>query len=90
VRDIERLAEFLNQPENRGRKLMLAGFSDSRGSFGRNLGLSRNRAQAIAAELRKRNVIPAAVEGYGPVAPVACNSSDEGLAKNRRVEVWLQ
>lgn len=90
VRDIERLAEFLNQPASRGRKLMLAGFSDSRGSFGRNLALSRNRAQAVAAELRKHNVNPAAVEGYGPVAPVACNSSDEGLAKKRRVEVWLQ
>ena len=33
----------------------LAG-NDSRGSFGRNLALSRNRAQAVAAELRKHNV----------------------------------
>jgi phosphate transport system substrate-binding protein len=90
ARDIERLAEFVNKPENRGRRLMLAGFSDSRGSFGRNLALSRNRAQAVTAELRKRNVTPASVEGYGPVAPVACNSNDEGLAKNRRVEVWMQ
>lgn len=90
VRDIERLAEYLNQPENRGRKLMLGGFSDSRGPFGRNLALSRNRAQAVAAELRKHGVNPAAIEGYGPVAPVACNTNDEGLAKNRRVEVWLQ
>lgn len=90
VRDIARLAEYLDKPENRGRKLMLAGFSDSRGSFARNLALSRNRAQAIAAELRKNGVKPASVEGFGPVAPVACNDSDEGLSKNRRVEVWLQ
>ncbi|MFY9989756.1 MAG: OmpA family protein, partial [Rhodoplanes sp.] len=83
-------AEYLNKPENRGRKLMLAGFSDSRGSFGRNLALSKNRAQAIAGELRKHGVKPASVEGYGPVAPVACNTNDEGLSKNRRVEVWLQ
>lgn len=90
VRDIERLAEFLSLPENRGRKVTLAGFSDSRGSFGRNVGLSLNRARAIANELGKRNVNLAQIEGYGPVAPVACNSTDEGLQKNRRVEVWMR
>ena len=46
--------------------------------------------QKPMTELRKNGVKPASVEGFGPVAPVACNTSDEGLSKNRRVEVWLQ
>lgn len=89
VRDIERLAEFLNLPENRGRKVLLAGFADPRGAIGRNVVLSRARAEAVAAELRKHGVNPE-IEGFGPVAPVACNDSEAGWAKNRRVEVWLQ
>jgi outer membrane protein OmpA-like peptidoglycan-associated protein len=27
--------------------------------------------------------------GYGPALPVACNESEAGREKNRRVEVWL-
>jgi outer membrane protein OmpA-like peptidoglycan-associated protein len=33
---------------------------------------------------------PAAVRGFGVVAPVACSDSDQALEKNRRVEVWLR
>lgn len=90
VRDIDRLAEFLSQPENRDRKVLLAGFADPRGAFFRNVTLSKRRADAVASALRQRGVTIANVEGYGPVAPVACNTSDEGMEKNRRVEVWVQ
>jgi phosphate transport system substrate-binding protein len=89
VRDVDRLAEFLNRNDNRGRRIVLAGFSDSRGTPARNMQLSAQRAATVARELRQRNVNPAQVVGYGPVAPVACNTNAEGLEKNRRVEVWL-
>jgi phosphate transport system substrate-binding protein len=89
VRDVDRLAEFLKRNGNRGRRMVLAGFSDSRGTPARNMQLSAQRAATVARELRRRKVNPAAVVGYGPVAPVACNTSPEGLEKNRRVEVWL-
>jgi phosphate transport system substrate-binding protein len=89
IRDINRLAEFVDSGKNRGRRIALLGFSDSRGTPARNATLAQQRAEEVAKTLRQRNVDPAIVAGYGAVAPVACNSSDDGLEKNRRVEVWL-
>jgi phosphate transport system substrate-binding protein len=89
IRDINRLAEFVDSGKNRGRRIALLGFSDSRGTPARNATLAQQRAEEVAKTLRQRNVDPATVAGYGAAAPVACNSSDDGLEKNRRVEVWL-
>ena len=89
IRDINRLAEFVDSGKNRGRRIALLGFSDSRGLPARNATLARERAEQVAKMLRQRNVNPEILAGYGAAAPVACNSSDEGLEKNRRVEVWL-
>jgi phosphate transport system substrate-binding protein len=89
IRDINRLAEFIDSGKSRGRRIALLGFSDSRGTPARNATLARERAEQVAKTLRQRNVDPEIVAGYGAAAPVACNSNDEGLEKNRRVEVWL-
>jgi hypothetical protein len=42
----------------------------------------RQRADDVANELVRR--------GMGPAAPVAANTSAQGRAKNRRVELWVQ
>lgn len=89
IRDINRLAEFVDSGKSRGRRIALLGFSDSRGAPARNATLARERAEQVAKTLRQRDVNPEIVAGYGAAAPVACNSSDEGFEKNRRVEVWL-
>jgi phosphate transport system substrate-binding protein len=89
IRDINRLADFVESGKTHGRRIALLGFSDSRGTPARNTSLSQVRAEVVAKALRQRNVNPAVVAGYGAAAPVACNSNDEGLDKNRRVEVWV-
>ncbi|MBV9562468.1 MAG: phosphate ABC transporter substrate-binding/OmpA family protein [Bradyrhizobium sp.] len=89
IRDINRLADFVESGKTHGRRIALLGFSDSRGTPARNSALSQVRAEVVAKALRQRNVNPAVVAGYGAAAPVACNSNDEGLDKNRRVEVWV-
>jgi len=89
IRDINRLAEFIDSGKSRGHRIALLGFSDSRGTPARNATLARERAEQVAKTLRQRDVNPEIVVGYGAAGPVACNSSEEGLEKNRRVEVWL-
>ena len=54
-----------------------------------NIRLSQARAQSVIADLVKWGVAASRVVpfGAGPWAPVASNKTDEGRARNRRVEV---
>ncbi|MCB6178294.1 OmpA family protein [Rhodobacter sp. Har01] len=63
------------------------GHTDSRGSDGNNLRLSKRRAHAVAEVAQS---VGASVEremGLGEGQPVASNTSAAGMAKNRRVEI---
>lgn len=87
--DIERVAEFLRQPENARYKVNLLGFTDSAGAFGQNRAIAEKRASEVAAQLRQRGVQVDKAKGLGPIAPVACDDDPEAALRNRRVEVWL-
>jgi outer membrane protein OmpA-like peptidoglycan-associated protein len=55
-----------------------------------NVKLSQARAQAVVTALTAQHGIAAArliAFGAGPFAPVATNKTEEGRAKNRRVEL---
>jgi outer membrane protein OmpA-like peptidoglycan-associated protein len=64
------------------------GHTDSRGIPGNNLKLSKDRAAAVRNYLTGKGVDPKRLEseGFGQTKPVAPNETDEGRAKNRRVE----
>jgi len=71
-------------------KLEVAGHTDSTGSAAHNLALSQRRAAAVVQALIKTYGIDAArlkAKGYGDTKPVAGNDTEEGRAKNRRVEL---
>ncbi len=87
--DMERVAEFLRQPENQALRVNVLGFTDSGGAFGQNRAMSNQRANEVAAQLRQRGVRVAQVKGFGPVAPVACDDDPNTAVRNRRVEIWL-
>jgi len=72
-------------------RLRVEGHTDSKGSGSQNLDLSRRRARSVREFLVKRGVDPARLEsqGYGPARPVATNDSEEGRARNRRVEFTI-
>ena len=94
LNDIEVLAQFLRflRETKSGRRLVFAGFSDSEGAVPRKVALSLERANAARQALVRKDPRNAEVidaRGYGPVLPVACNDSETGRDKNRRVEVWL-
>ena len=53
-----------------------------------NMALSEKRAQAVADYLVKAGLPPDRLKavGYGSLQPVAANDTDEGKAKNRRID----
>jgi len=64
------------------------GHTDSQGPAKYNQGLSERRADAVAGYLRGRNIASSRLKtiGYGEKKPKFTNSTEEGRAKNRRVE----
>ncbi len=72
-------------------EVLIEGHTDSSGSDEYNLGLSRNRAQAVANFLGGQQVIATrfTIMGYGESQPVADNATVEGRAANRRVELAI-
>ena len=90
-RDIDRLAQLLKTPEYEGKRVLLIGFADSVGAYGRNLLLSQRRAKTVALALKEGGYAPKVVtKGYSELAPVACNDTTKSRQLNRRVEVWVK
>jgi len=71
-------------------KVYIVGHTDMVGDAAGNLKLSQARAQSVINALASRHGIAAnrmIAFGNGPYAPVASNKTDEGRAKNRRVDL---
>ena len=74
-------------------KLYVVGHTDNQGALDMNMDLSRKRADAVLAALTTKYAVPASrlkAYGCGPYSPVASNDSEDGRAKNRRVELVKQ
>lgn len=71
------------------KRLEIAGHTDSRASDEYNQILSEQRARTVANYLLSKGINPArlSTQGYGESQPVADNDSDQGMARNRRVEL---
>ncbi|SED21017.1 Outer membrane protein OmpA [Pseudomonas mohnii] len=71
--------------------IKVVGFTDSVGSDAYNQALSQRRASSVAEYLLSQGVAPNKItsEGKGESQPVADNETDEGRAKNRRVELHI-
>ncbi len=74
--------------ERPGLNLEIAGHTDSDGTDEYNLQLSRERAQAVVSWLSENGITnKLTARGYGESSPVASNTTAEGKAANRRVEI---
>ena len=74
-------------------KLYVVGHTDNKGTYDGNMKLSMDRAVAVVNALVSQHGVSASVLkacGDGPTAPVAANSTEEGKALNRRVELVKQ
>jgi outer membrane protein OmpA-like peptidoglycan-associated protein len=74
-------------------KVYVVGHTDNTGSFDSNMKLSKDRADAVAKVLTDKYGIAAArLKSYGvaSLSPVSSNDTEDGKAKNRRVELVKQ
>ncbi|HPS31748.1 MAG TPA: OmpA family protein [bacterium] len=74
------------------RHLTVEGYTDSQGSDSDNIELSQRRADAVRSYLVKKGYEGDLIKanGLGETLPVADNSSPEGRANNRRVEIIIE
>jgi len=84
---IDQVAEMLKT--NPDLKLSVEGHTDSVGSPASNKTLSQDRAKAVVAALAAKGIGGERLTavGWGQDKPLADNNTDEGRAKNRRVEL---
>lgn len=77
--------------ENPDTDLVVVGHTDSSGDADYNLTLSKNRAQSVTNYLTKNGVSAGRLttNWFGETKPVHDNSTAEGRAKNRRVNVII-
>jgi OmpA-OmpF porin, OOP family len=76
--------------QNPSLTVYVVGHTDSKGDILHNMTLSEARAKAVFTDLTTKRGIAAsrlAAYGCGPLSPVASNDTEEGRAKNRRVEL---
>lgn len=84
---VEQIIEMMKQAKDI--KISVEGHTDSDGSNESNLKLSEARAKAVVEAITKGGVDAARLSsaGFGEEKPIADNSTADGKAKNRRVEL---
>lgn len=84
---LDQVAQMLKSAPNL--KLEVGGHTDNVGTPESNQKLSEDRAKSVVAALVSRSIAANRLtpKGYGQTAPIADNRTEEGRAKNRRVEL---
>ncbi len=87
---IDQIYEMLKQ--NPDLKISIEGHTDNVGTTQSNQTLSDARAKSVMNALISKGIIASRLKskGWGMTKPVADNSTEEGKAKNRRVEIVKQ
>lgn len=88
---IAEIAKLLKN--NNALKVYVVGHTDNAGSFDANMKLSKDRADAVTNSLvSKHGIASSRLKAYGvsSLNPIASNKTEEGKAKNRRVELVEQ
>lgn len=86
---LDRIAQILGQCP--GARFEIGGHTDSQGRESSNMALSQARADAVLSALLERGVdtVFLYARGYGEEQPIASNETEEGRARNRRIEFRL-
>jgi outer membrane protein OmpA-like peptidoglycan-associated protein len=86
---LDQIAQALSGKEQ---PIVVYGYTDDVGTRDHNMGLSMSRAQSVREYLVSKGIPKDLIEfkGQGPDNPVADNTSSDGRAQNRRVEIVVQ
>jgi outer membrane protein OmpA-like peptidoglycan-associated protein len=91
--EIDAAAAWVKKQDTKGWVVAVVGFADTSGNTEANRKLSERRANAVIGYLVTKHNLPlhrlVQPFGYGESRPVAENTTAEGRAKNRRVEIRL-
>ena len=91
--EIDSAAAWVKTQNTRGWVVAVVGFADTTGNTAANRTLSERRANAVIGYLVQKHNLPlqrlVQPFGYGDSNPVSENTTAEGRAKNRRVEIKL-
>lgn len=88
--EIEPIIEFsASQPVS---KIIVEGYTDSRGDYDYNKNLSKSRAEIVKKYLVENGIPATKIEtvGRGPENPIASNDTFEGRKRNRRIEISVK
>ena len=88
AQDIARLKDFMSRPENKNRKVILIGHAEKQSSIYMANSVSNEYADLVANALMEIGVNPMRVRGVGYALPLALTNN--GVYRNRRVEIWLR
>jgi peptidoglycan-binding protein ArfA len=74
-----------------GATVTVTGYTDNTGNDAINIPLSANRAKSVADFLAAQGVVGDRItsQGLGAASPIASNSTPDGRAQNRRVEITV-
>jgi outer membrane protein OmpA-like peptidoglycan-associated protein len=88
---LREIAKLLS--EKKTMRLHVVGHTDNVGGYDYNMKLSQARADAVVQALVTKHKVDGTrlkAAGVGPLSPVASNRTEDGKAKNRRVELVEQ
>ena len=86
---LDQVAVILSQNQNLQFKFSIDGHTDNTGNANSNMVLSNNRANSVRDYLINKGIAANRLraQGFGQTAPIGDNSTNEGRANNRRVEI---
>jgi outer membrane protein OmpA-like peptidoglycan-associated protein len=86
---LDQIADALRGKEQ---PMVVFGYTDNVGTYDKNMDLSQKRAQSVRDYLVTKGIPTDLItaQGKGPDSPVAENTSVDGRAQNRRVEIVVQ
>ena len=90
-RDLDRLIEFMQKPDQDNYRVLLMGFADPSETMRfMSVTLSMDRVDYVASRLGQRGITVHRARGFGDALTLADGTGPSSQAKNRRVEVWVQ